>query len=155
MHLGSYGGKPRRICSDCGFIHFVEPKIAVAAMVLRGDELLLVKRGVVPEKGKWSLPAGYVDPGEHPAECMVREVQEETSLAVRAQRLVECYYNPPGTGANLTLVYRAQLTGGTLSAGDDAADAGFFTLDALPPLAFASTLDIVRRARRSVARRKP
>ena len=113
---------------------------------------MLIRRGVVPEKGKWSLPAGFMDPGEPPTDCVAREVLEETALTVQVTRLVECYYKPPGMGASVTLVYRCSVVKGELQAGDDASDAAFFNLDTLPELAFASTVDVVRRARRAIRR---
>jgi ADP-ribose pyrophosphatase YjhB (NUDIX family) len=48
-------------------------------------------------------------------------------------------------GADIFIVYTAEITGGALQAGDDADDAGFFPLDALPPLAFETTRHILNR----------
>lgn len=145
MQTVMFQGKPRRRCPSCGYIHFAEPKIAVGAMVVDEGRLLLIRRAVVPEKGKWSLPAGYLDLGETPREGAAREVAEETGLRVCVRELVDAYHNPPGHGAAVVLVYRAVVTGGTLRASDDASAAGFFRLEALPPLAFPSTEDAVRR----------
>jgi ADP-ribose pyrophosphatase YjhB (NUDIX family) len=140
------GGKPRRTCPACGYIHFVEPKVGVGVMVVEGAKLLLVQRAMAPEKGKWSLPAGYVDSGEDPAQVAVREALEETGLEVEVSALVDVYYNPPGQGgASIFILYRAQVLGGTLTPGDDALAAAFFALDQLPELAFKSTYDAVRR----------
>jgi 8-oxo-dGTP diphosphatase len=78
----------------------------------------------------------------------VRETLEETGLEVEVEELVDVYYNPPSPqgGASVFILYRANLLGGELEAGDDADDAGFFSLDRLPELAFASTRDAIRRA---------
>ena len=146
MHTGSYQDKPRRICTDCGFIHFVEPRIAVGAMVMKGSRLLLVQRVYAPEKGKWCLPAGYLDPGELPEDAARREVLEETNLDVEIGALEAVYSDPSGRGAAIILVYNATVRGGELKALDDAAAARFCALDDLPEIAFDSTRDIIHRA---------
>lgn len=142
-------GKPRRVCTRCNFIHFVEPKVGVGVMVVQDGKLLLVRRTMNPEKGKWSLPAGYLDVGEDPAVTAAREALEETHLAVEITHLVDVFPNPPGQGgASIFILYEARVVGGELQAGDDADAAGFFAPDALPELAFASTRAAVERLKR-------
>lgn len=148
MTTREVGGKPRRVCPSCGHIHFVEPKVGVGTLVRDHERrVLLVCRAVPPEKGKWALPAGYVDPNEHPRDAAARETLEETGLVVEIRELVEVYHNPPGRGgAAIFILYRGQRIGGELAAADDVTDAGFFDPDRLPgELAFASTRDALRR----------
>jgi ADP-ribose pyrophosphatase YjhB (NUDIX family) len=134
-------GKPRRVCSRCGYIHFVEAKVGVGVCVLRDGQLLLVRRRFNPEKGRWSLPAGFLDSGEDPQVCASKEALEETGLEVRISGLLDVFHNPPQAGgATVFILYAADIVGGTLRAGDDATDAGFFAVNDLPDLAFASTL---------------
>ena len=140
-------GKPRRACTACDFVYFVEPKVGVGVMVVEDDRLLLVRRAMEPEKGKWSLPAGYLDHGESPVETAVRETREETGLEVRIAELVDAFHNPPGAGASVFLLYRAERVSGEPIAGDDADAAAFFGRDDLPPLAFASTFAAVEHLR--------
>jgi len=138
------GARPLPTCTGCGRVHHLDPKVGVGAVV-RDDagRLLLVRRGVQPGKGLWALPAGYVDAGEDPRDAAAREVQEETGLVVRCGAVIDVY--PGGGGASFFLAFEAELDGGTLAAADDALDAAFHALDDLPELAFASTLDVVRR----------
>lgn len=131
--------RPHPVCRGCGRTHFRDPKVGVGAVV--HDErgrLLLVRRGVDPEKGRWALPAGYVDADEDPRAAAAREVLEETGLVVQVGEVVDVYTGTGG-GASFFLAFRAQVVGGTLAAADDALDAAFFPLDALPDLAFEST----------------
>jgi ADP-ribose pyrophosphatase YjhB (NUDIX family) len=115
-------------------------------MVLAEHKLLLVKRAMRPNQGKWSLPAGFLDYGEDPQATAAREVMEETGLRVAITGLVDVYYNADALargGASIFILYRAELLDGQLQAGDDAADAAFFGPDELPDLAFDSTSDAI------------
>lgn len=142
------GPRPVPRCTGCGRLHHLDPKVGVGAVVRdESSRLLLVRRGVYPGKGLWALPAGYVDADEDPREAAAREVQEETGLTVRCGDVVDVY--PGGGGASFFLAFLATVTGGRLAAADDALDAGWFGLDALPELAFESTADVVRRLRLS------
>ncbi|MCB8943552.1 MAG: NUDIX domain-containing protein [Ardenticatenaceae bacterium] len=145
MITREYGGKLRRACPNCGFVHFTDPKVGVGVLVQQAGKILLVRRTMKPEIGKWSIPAGYLDQGEDPQETAVRETLEETNLRVAITGLLDVYHNPPEQGgASIFILYRATLLGGQLQAGDDADDARFFALDNLPELAFASTRDAIR-----------
>ncbi len=146
MRTQRVADKPRRVCSSCRYVYFTDPKVGVGVAVVEDGRLLLVKRAMNPERGKWSLPAGFVDQGEDPKETAAREALEETGLVVTITDVLDVFHNPPGAGgASVFILYRAQVTGGRLLAGDDAADAGFFALGQLPELAFASTKAAVAR----------
>ncbi|MBX3054983.1 MAG: NUDIX hydrolase [Anaerolineae bacterium] len=141
MQAKLVGDKMRKVCPQCGFIHFTDPKVGVGVLVVNeAGEVLLVRRTMRPEIGRWSLPAGYLDQGEEPTVTAVREVQEETGLHVTIEGLLDVYHNPPEQGgASIFILYRGRVVGGELKAGDDADAAAFFRLDALPDVAFAST----------------
>jgi 8-oxo-dGTP diphosphatase len=133
-------GRPRPVCPACGRIHFRDPKVAAAAFVQRQGRILLVRRGNVPEMGKWTLPAGFVDADEDPAAAAVRECWEETGLRVRVSELMDVIHSPEYEhGASIVILYRAEIESGDLRAGDDAAEVGFFDPQNLPPTAFAAT----------------
>ena len=97
----------------------------VGAVIKDGQgRLLLIKRGHEPGAGLWSLPGGRIEPGETDAEALVREMQEETGLAVKPGRLLGRVQRPGLAGDVIDIRdYAATVTGGTLRAGDDAADA--------------------------------
>lgn len=152
------GDKPRRACPNCGYIYFTDPKVGVGVLVVENGRLLLVRRAVNPQKGKWSIPAGFVDSGEDPQKTAVRETLEETNLEVLITGLEDVAFNPdakPGqAGASIFIMYRAELRGGHLQAGDDADDAKFFDLHELPELAFTSTRNVINKLKKENEKRK-
>jgi ADP-ribose pyrophosphatase YjhB (NUDIX family) len=130
---------PQR-CETCGRLHFRDPKVGVGVVVHdEAGRLLLVRRGVDPAKGKWALPAGFVDAGEDPRDAAKREALEETGLEVVVGKVIDVYPGEPGSGVTFFLSFSAELVGGHLQAGDDATEVGFFGSDELPELAFSST----------------
>jgi len=137
-------GRLRPVCPNCGWIYFADPKVAVAALITRENEILLVRRTVDPQCGLWALPAGYVDAGEDPARACERECQEETGLKVRVAGLIEVLNGQDHpNGAHIIIVYRAEVVSGSLRPGDDVDRANYFRRDGLPPLAFTSILKVL------------
>jgi len=140
MTTREIGGRPRRVCSECRYIHFIEPKVGVGVSIVQDNAILLVQRRFAPEKGKWSIPAGYLDHGDDPAAKAVEEVLEETGLEVKLSGLAGVFHNAPSEGgASVFILYHGERRSGELRAADDALDARFFDRDHLPELAFAST----------------
>ena len=99
-----------------------------AVIVDHAGRLLLIRRGHEPGSGLWSVPGGRVEPGETDPQAVEREVREETGLLVTCGPLLGTVERPAIAGAVLDIRdYRAVVTGGILAAGDDAADARWFT----------------------------
>ena len=90
----------------------------VSGLIVRDGRVLLVRRGKEPFKGYWSLPGGGIEPGETLAEAVRREVLEETALEVEVGD--EAWRSPRGI-----VVFYADVRGGELCAGDDAAECEF------------------------------
>ncbi|MCB9007924.1 MAG: NUDIX hydrolase [Ardenticatenaceae bacterium] len=155
METRPVGDKLRRVCPSCGFIHFTDPKVGVGVFVVHEGKILLVRRTMHPEIGKWSIPAGFLDAGENPEETAVREALEETNLHVAIEELVGVFHNPPAQGgASIFIMYQARLLGGTLQAGDDADAAAFFAPDNLPEIAFASTLAAIEQLKAKITQKQ-
>lgn len=141
-----FAGRLRPTCPACGWIYFADPKVAVAALILERDQVLLVRRSNDPQRGLWTLPAGFVDAGEDPLAALRRECLEETGLQVEIVGLLDVLYGQEHPrGAHILIVYRAEIVRGILKPGDDVDGAAFFPLDDLPPLAFTTTLQILNR----------
>ena len=133
-------GQVRPVCPSCGWIYFADPKVAAGVFVENKGKILLVQRSFNPHRGKWSLPAGFVNAGEDPADAARRECLEETSLNVRVTRILDIHAgHEHAGGADFIIVYHAEVINGNLFAADDAAAAGWFSHDDLPELAFDAT----------------
>lgn len=138
-------GQIRPTCPDCGWVYFADPKVAVAALIERnGNEVLLVRRANDPQRGLWTLPAGFVDAGEDPVEAVERECLEETGLETGVTDLVDVLYGQEHErGAHILIVYEVEVRSGVLRPGDDVDQVAFFPRDGLPPLAFTTTQKIL------------
>lgn len=135
-------GRPRPVCTVCDGTVFIDPKVAVAVLITRGEEVLLVQRANDPGRGKWALPAGFIDPDEDPRAAAVREAAEETGLEIEITGLIGLFHRPDKDGlADLVIAYSALPVGGSLQAGDDASAARWIHAAALDdlPTALATT----------------
>ena len=137
-------GMIRPVCPQCGWIHFIDPKVAAAVLIEHEGAVLLVRRSNEPFRGMWTLPAGFVNGGEDPAEAAARECLEETGLSVRVTRVFDIVAGKEHPrGADFVIVYHAEILGGQLSPNDDADAAEWFPLNALPVLAFRATQKVL------------
>ena len=140
-------GEERLACPSCGWIHYEDPKVACAALLLNNERVLLVQRTMEPQVGAWSVPAGFLNARELPEDAVLHEVYEETGLKAKVIRLVDVLSGREHPrGSDILLVYYVEQVGGKLLAGDDAGDASWYPLDDLPPLAFESTHRILAGA---------
>ncbi len=126
-------GFSREICPQCGFIHYHQYKVGVAAIIFEDNKLLLLKRNQEPWKDHWYMPAGYVEIEESIEEAVHREVKEEAGFQVEILKfhtMLSYHDDPRGNG--LILFYRCQKLGGEFIANEEISDSGFFALDEIP-----------------------
>ncbi|MCR5444467.1 MAG: NUDIX hydrolase [Bacteroidales bacterium] len=113
---------------------------ADCAVVNAQREVLLVRRRNEPFRGCWALPGGFMEMDETIEHCAVRELQEETGIEVEEKELcLVGVYSAPGRdprGRTVTAAYLIRLDHAVATAGDDAAEVRWWSLDNLPPLAF-------------------
>jgi ADP-ribose pyrophosphatase YjhB (NUDIX family) len=110
------------------------PVLAVGAIVVRDDALLLVRRDRPPAEGLWSLPGGRVEPGEAVVDAVKREVEEETGLEVEVLGLAGVF-EVFGDTHYVILDHLARAPAGAEPApGDDASEARFVPLGAVESL---------------------
>lgn len=125
------------------------PTPAVGVVCLKGDEVLLIRRGTPPRVGEWSLPGGRLEPGERLADAALRELREETGVEAELIGLIDVVDGLfPEAGRHYVLIdYAAVWMSGEPVAGDDAAEAAFHRLDALGSLKmWSETVRIIGEA---------
>jgi ADP-ribose pyrophosphatase YjhB (NUDIX family) len=101
------------------------PLVGVGAIVVQGNRVLLVRRGTEPLRGHWSLPGGVLELGEALTDGVIREVREETGIAVEPVELVELLDRIHREGERVRFHYviadyLCRVVGGELLAGSDA-----------------------------------
>ena len=138
-------GEPeRRVCSQCTFVFFEDPKIAACTIPVIDNKVVLLKRGIEPSYGKWVFPGGFMDRGERVEEAAVRETWEEVNLKVEIKRLLNVYsYRGQPT---VIIVYLVEVVGGQLAAMDETLEVATFAPDEIPwsELAFESTKEALQ-----------
>src|SRR4051812_1175233 len=125
-------GEPDRlVCSACGFVFYLDPKVAVGTIIATEDSrLVLVRRAIEPGYGLWVFPGGFVDRGEELPKAAMREAREESGFDVRLDRLVNIYSYPQT--AVIIIVYAATAMAGELCGDEECLEARLFRADQLP-----------------------
>ncbi len=131
-----FEGKDRPYCEECDRIVFQRPIPCADVAVIDGEQVLLIERTNPPHVGKWGLPGGVIEAGEPPEEAAARELHEETGLRVVPHNLTlitgyaaaapQGWYN-----AGYTYAVQVADVSGEPTAGGDASDAQFWSLDTL------------------------
>ncbi len=129
------------------------PLAGVGAVIFKGEEVLLVRRGQEPAKGAWTLPGGLVEVGETLSAAITREVAEETGLTVRllgiAAVLERIFPDDAGKIAYhyVLIDFLCDYLAGELQPGSDITAARFVALPDLPRFSLPQfTLNVIRRA---------
>lgn len=134
----------RLVCTQCGFILYLDPKVAVGTVIVTADDrIVLVRRAIEPGYGLWVFPGGYVDRGEEITVAAIREAREEAGLEVRLEGLINIY-SYPGRPI-IIVVYRASIVSGELRIDEESLEARLFTRAEIPwtELAFRSTREAI------------
>ncbi len=120
---------------------YATPKVDVRAAAFAEGKVLLVRE---ISDGAWTLPGGWADVNQSAAECVVREVAEESGYLVRAVKLAAVYdYRKRNRPLHLDSIYKmffiCELVGGSARPSIETSEAAFFARDALPPLSVGRT----------------
>ena len=135
---------PRHVCTDCGRIHYENPKMVVGCIPEWDNRILLCRRAIEPRLGLWTVPAGFMENGETTAEGAMRETLEEANARVEILGLY-ALFNIPHI-SQVYMLFRARLLDLEFSAGAETLETRLFREDEIPwqQLAFATVKRTLR-----------
>lgn len=138
------GEEARPACSACGFVLYLDPKLAACTVFMHDGGIVLLRRASPPQKGKWVFPGGFVNRGEPVDAAAIREAREEVNLKVGLTGILDVYSFAGEETA--VVVYAAHVLSGKLEARAESAEVRAFPPEALPwdELAFQSTRAALR-----------
>lgn len=119
--------RERVSCLDCGHLFYENPKIVVGAVVVHDDRILLCRRAIEPRQGFWTLPAGYLELDETPAEGAAREVLEEAGASIVIEGILAVY--SISRIGQVQIIYRARFADPAdprIEAGAESLEVGLF-----------------------------
>ena len=122
--------KLRHVCSECNAIHYQNPKIITGCLVEHDDKILLCRRAIEPQHGKWTLPAGFMENNETCSEGAIRETQEEANAKISQLHLYSVYDIPHIS--QVYMIYRAQLDDMKFSPGIESLEVKLFSKQDIP-----------------------
>ena len=142
-------------CPACGFVGYANSQPTASAVVRADDgSIMLARRAGPPGEGKWDLPGGFLEEGEHPLDAVARELREETALEIEPLELVavemDVYGDAKDAPATLNLYWTARVVSGDPEPADDVSELHWFRPDELPSddeLAFANVARVLARFR--------
>ncbi len=133
--------RKRHVCSVCGEVHYVNPKMVAGCLVSQDNKVLLCRRSISPRRNLWTLPGGFVEVNETLVEGAKRECLEEACAVVNVLGLYTIYDVPDI--AQVYFYYRAEFARTGYSPGMECSDVRLFSEHELPwkSLAFVVVKD--------------
>ena len=129
---------PRKMCMECGYIAYENPKVVCGAICTWEGKILICKRAIEPKKGFWTIPAGFLELNESTAQGAIREVREEACADIKVTGLIGIYEIP--RISQIYVIHKAEMTGPKYSAGLESEDVMLSSYSDIPwqHLAFSS-----------------
>lgn len=143
-------GFAREKCTQCGWVHYHNPRPTVSAIIIRDGKILLCHRAADPFKGKWDLPGGFMEERETPEDGLRREMKEELGIGIHIKKLVgvfgPVYYPFGGQDVYNTDIYYEIDPIGNIKAvnGSDVFETDWFSPNQLPDMAFPSHVQAIK-----------
>lgn len=122
--------RERHVCSACGIIHYINPRIIVCAIPAWEDKVLLCRRSIEPRSGYWTLPGGFMETGETTQQAAARETLEEACAHIEVHELYSLF--------NVThidqvhLFFRATMSDPDFAPGPESLEVALFSADEVP-----------------------
>lgn len=139
LQIGWIESRNRSFCPQCRFVHYENPLPTVVVLGVLEQQILLIKRGIEPRQGLWTLPSGFIEKGESPEDACLRELAEESGMSGSIHKLLGVYHaHSQLYGDLISLVYQVNLKPGQPVAGDDAEDAALVPISQVTDLGFAA-----------------
>jgi len=137
-------------CAACGFAGYANSKPTASAVIVDDEGgVMLSRRALDPAAGKWDLPGGFVEEGEHPLDCLHRELREEAGIGLRDIEFLGIFMDWYGAGlrnvSTLNIYWSARIAEGTPKPADDVEELRFFASEEIPEddLAFAHLPEVL------------
>ena len=121
---------PRHVCGVCGTIHYENPRMVLGTIPDYGERILLCKRAIEPRRGKWTLPAGFMENGESTAAAALRETREEAKANVELGELFSMLSVPHVNQVHI--FYRATLLDLDFGPGEESLEVKLFSEADIP-----------------------
>lgn len=136
---------PRHVCSNCGAIHYQNPRMVVGCIPEWEDRILLCRRAIEPRHGLWTVPAGYMENGETTFQGAVRETLEEANARVEIDSIY-ALYNIPHIN-QVYILFRARLLDTDVTPGAETLEVKLMKESEIPwdQIAFASVRNTLTR----------
>ena len=122
--------RERAVCDNCGYIHYVNPRIVTGCLPVHKDQVLLCKRAIEPRYGFWTLPAGYLENGETVAVGAARETMEEANANVTGLELYTVFSLPHIS--QIYMFFLSELNKAEFSSGEESLEVKLFSEDEIP-----------------------
>lgn len=120
----------RDVCSECGVIHYQNPKVVAGSLPEWEGRVLLCRRAIEPKRGLWTLPAGFMENDETAAEAAKRETREEADANVELDALYALFSLPHIN--QVYLMFRGQLRVPSFGPGSESLEVALFQEDEIP-----------------------
>jgi ADP-ribose pyrophosphatase YjhB (NUDIX family) len=149
--------RPRLVCSGCGHVHYINPKVVSGVLAVDSDRVWLLRRAIEPRLGYWTYPAGFQEWDETTEEAAIRETREEIGCDVQLDGLFGVYSRANAPVVNVVYLARLIPPHDMPSVSTEALEVRAFAHHDIPwpDLAFPSTRDILGDWVNQVSQKRP
>ncbi len=130
LRIPADDNRARYICTSCSTIHYQNPRLVIGSIPVWQDKVLLCRRAIEPQYGKWTLPGGFMENGESTAQAAIRETLEEASARIDIIDLYSMYSLPYIDQVHL--LFRAELLDLDFAPGPESLEVRLFTETEIP-----------------------